>query len=71
MIRKYGRVQYDNDAYALPRSGGMEESVPGDSLPKELETQRRLREMSHFLEIIRNLQSRLSSKSRRPGQVLA
>ncbi|XP_024032136.1 uncharacterized protein LOC21400717 isoform X2 [Morus notabilis] len=74
MIRKYGLLQHDNDVYVSPSFGGTEvhpfPPVLPDKLPKEVGVSRRLSEMAHFLEIIRNLQSRLSMKSKRPAQGL-
>ena len=74
MIRKYGLLLHDNDACVSQSFGDMEvRSLPPvsrDEPPNEVETLRRLGEMAHFLEIIRNLQSRLSSKSKRPSQEL-
>lgn len=74
MIRKYGLLQYDSygqvsqsyirrQILALP-------PVLLEKVPSEVGTSRRLHEMAHFLEIIRNLQSRLNSKFKRPGQRL-
>lgn len=74
MIRKYGLLQHDSDAYVSQSFGWTEvRHLPPllpDELLNEVETSKRLREMAHFLEIIRNLQSRLSSKFKRPGQGL-
>lgn len=58
MVRKYGLGQPMQDEQC--------------SLPKhysiEVSNARRLSEMAHFLEVIRNIRSRLSTKGRRPGQ---
>lgn len=74
MIRKYGLLQHDSDVYVSLSFGGTEvhpfPPVLPDKLPKEVGVSRRLSEMAHFLEIIRNLQSRLSVKSKRPAQGL-
>ena len=74
MIRKYGLLQHDNDAYASHSFGWREarclSPLLPDKLQSELGTSRRLHEMAHFLEIIRNLQSQLGSKFNRPGQGL-
>ncbi|KAM6563640.1 hypothetical protein CsatB_023638 [Cannabis sativa] len=74
MIRTYGLLHHENNAYL---SHGFEltevHHLPPllhDKSQNEVGTSRRLREMAHFLEIIRNLQSRLSSKMKRPGQGL-
>ncbi|KAF3440484.1 hypothetical protein FNV43_RR18768 [Rhamnella rubrinervis] len=74
MIRKYGLLQYDSfsqvsqsfirrQILALP-------SVLPEKVQSEVGNSRRLHEMAHFLEIIRNLQSRLNSKFKRPGRGL-
>lgn len=74
MIRKFGLLQHDNDTYASPSLGDIEilslPPVLPDRLPNEVGTSRGLSEMARFLEIIRNLQSRLSLKFKRPGQGL-
>lgn len=67
MIRKYGLLQYNG----YPQGGRQLLSLPSvlpDKVQTEVQNSQRLQEMAHFLEIIRNLQSRLSSKFKRPGQ---
>ncbi|PRQ49064.1 putative spatacsin [Rosa chinensis] len=69
MIRKYWLLEHRKDAYESGRTQIL--SLPPVSPVKEedeMANSRRLREMAHFLEIIRNLQSRLGSKYKRPGQ---
>lgn len=73
MIRKYWLLEHRKrkDAYKSGRIQLL--SLPPVSPVKiedEMANSRRLREMAHFLEIIRNLQSRLGSKYKRPGQEL-
>ncbi|KAA8530957.1 hypothetical protein F0562_005676 [Nyssa sinensis] len=74
MIRKYGLIQHKKDAFILQGIRGIQNyTLPLVLLEKEhneMGNSRRLREMAHFLEIIRNLQSRLSAKFKRPGQGL-
>lgn len=57
MVRKYGLGKHMQDERC--------------SLPKQysigISNTRRLSEMAHFLEVIRNVRSRLSTKGRRPG----
>ncbi|KAK9949872.1 hypothetical protein M0R45_005383 [Rubus argutus] len=69
MIRKYWLLEQRKDAYESGRTQIL--SLPPVSPVKvedELANSRRLHEMAHFLEIIRNLQCRLGSKYKRPGQ---
>ncbi|KAL5818547.1 hypothetical protein ACOSQ4_022389 [Xanthoceras sorbifolium] len=72
MIRNYGLQQHKNDAYLLQgfnKTGILSlPSILPDKVQTEVETSRRLHEMAHFLEIIRNLQCRLSAKFKKPGQ---
>lgn len=72
MIRKYGLMQHRKDPFVLKGSSGVENSSLVSVVPNEkhnaMGNLRRLREMAHFLEIIRNLQCRLSAKVKRPGQ---
>lgn len=74
MIRRYGLVQHKKDALELV--GACETQfcpVSLGLLNKEqtaMENSRQLHDMAHFLEIIRNLQYRLSAKFKRPGQVM-
>ncbi|KAL7230412.1 hypothetical protein ACSBR2_008822 [Camellia fascicularis] len=72
MIRKYGLMQHRKDPFVLQGSRGVENSSLVSVVPNEkhnaMGNLRRLREMAHFLEIIRNLQCRLSAKVKRPGQ---
>ncbi|KAE8706827.1 ubiquitin carboxyl-terminal hydrolase 27-like [Hibiscus syriacus] len=74
MIHEYGLNQLKRDAFmfqgldrphvlALP-------SVLPDKTQNEVGTSTRLREMAHFLEIIRNLQYQLRAKLKKPGQGL-
>ncbi|KAH9669492.1 Spatacsin C domain-containing protein [Citrus sinensis] len=72
MIRKYGLQQQKNDAYLLQGFNGngilpLPPILP-DEEQNEMENCKRLYEMAQFLEIIRNLQSRLSAKLKKPGQ---
>ncbi|KAK0608267.1 hypothetical protein LWI29_028101 [Acer saccharum] len=74
MIRKYGFQQHENNAYLLRGLNGTGilslPSILPDKVHTEMETSRRLHEMAHFLEIIRNLQCRLNAKFKKPGQGL-
>lgn len=67
-------LQYDSNAQLLQSFGGRNilalQPVLSEKVKGELENSRRLHEMARFLEIIRNLQSRLNSKLKRPGQEL-
>lgn len=72
MIRKYGLQPQKNDAYLLQGFNGngilpLPPILP-DEEQNEMENCKRLYEMAQFLEIIRNLQSRLSAKLKKPGQ---
>ncbi|GAV81705.1 hypothetical protein CFOL_v3_25159 [Cephalotus follicularis] len=72
MIRKYGLLQHKKDAYlfhGFNRTPML--SLPPilvESTQNEMGASRRLTEMAQFLEIIRNLQCRLSEKLKKPGQ---
>lgn len=74
MIRKYGMVQLKKDACELQDASESRMCSPPVGLSNreqtEMENSRKLHEMAHFLEIIRNLQRRLSAKFKMPGQVL-
>lgn len=78
MIRKYGLLQHRSDDFTIwcvNRGEGCHlplllENEYNEKEYKELGNFRRLQEMAHFLEIIRNLQSRLNSKIKRPAQSL-
>ncbi|XP_058186031.1 uncharacterized protein LOC131303262 isoform X4 [Rhododendron vialii] len=70
MIRKYGLMQHKQDAITLQGSKREANSALPEEEHCELGNLRRLKEMSHFLEIIRNLQCRLNAKFKRPGQGL-
>ncbi|KAG9456856.1 hypothetical protein H6P81_001364 [Aristolochia fimbriata] len=72
MVRKYGMLQQKHNIM-LQAVGGSEilylESVPSRGT-NGTDYSSRLQEMAHFLEIIRNLQRRLSTKCRRPQGVV-
>lgn len=74
MIRKYGLQLHKDEAYFLKGLNGMKLlSLPSTLLDEEqndAKNSRRLSEMAHFLEIIRNLQCRLSAKFKKAGQGL-
>lgn len=71
MIRKYWLVEHKKDAYEYDRTQMLSLlPVLPEKVQDEVENSRRLREMAQFLEIIRNLQSRLGSKYKRPGREL-
>lgn len=71
MIRNYGLLQHKKDA-SIPGGvrgtpmGSVQQVLP-DKRKKEMGNLRKLQEMAHYLEIIRNLQCRLSAKFKRPG----
>ncbi|XP_057497009.1 uncharacterized protein LOC130781713 [Actinidia eriantha] len=71
MIRRYGLMQLKKDAFTLQGTEGKDNSsllaVLPDKDHSETRNLRRLQEMAHFLEIIRNLQCRLSTRFKRPG----
>lgn len=72
MIRKYGLLQHKNDNFVTWSVTGRENchlpSSPLETEYNQMGNSKRLWEMSHFLEIIRNLQCRLSTKIKRPAQ---
>ena len=74
MIRHYGLVQHKKDACELQDASETQMYSLPAGLPNkeqiEMENSRKLHEMAHFLEIIRNLQSRLSAKFKVPSQVV-
>ncbi|KAB2051998.1 hypothetical protein ES319_A12G090100v1 [Gossypium barbadense] len=74
MIREYGLLQLKRDAFmfhGLDRPGVLAlPSVLPDKTQNEVGTSMKLREMAHFLEVIRNLQYQLRAKLKKPGQAL-
>lgn len=74
MIHKYGLLQNKENACMLQSFSRTRILSPPPVRPEKVQydqgNSRRLHEMAHFLEIIRNLQYRLSTKFRRPGQGL-
>ncbi|XP_063949090.1 uncharacterized protein LOC108222676 isoform X2 [Daucus carota subsp. sativus] len=76
MIRKYGLLQHRSDNFMTWSVNRIEDChlpllLENDYNEKEynkMGNSSRLHEMAHFLEIIRNLQSRLNSKIKRPAQ---
>ncbi|XP_038999892.1 uncharacterized protein LOC120125556 isoform X2 [Hibiscus syriacus] len=74
MIREYGLLQLKRDAFllqGLDRSRVLAlPSILPDKTQNEVGTSSRLREMAHFLEIIRNMQYQLRAKLKKPGQGL-
>lgn len=74
MIRRYGLLQHEGHAYILQGISRTHLlSLPPVRLEKvrnDDENSRRLHEMAHFLETIRDLQYRISSNFTRPGQAL-
>ena len=74
MIREYGLLQHKRDAFMLQDLDGpcvlaLPPALP-DKTQNEMGNSLRLREMAHFLEIIRNLQYQLRAKLKKPGQGL-
>ncbi|XP_007048161.2 PREDICTED: uncharacterized protein LOC18611704 isoform X1 [Theobroma cacao] len=74
MIREYGLLQRKKDAFMLQGLDGtcllaLPPVLP-DKAQNEMGYSVRLREMAHFLEIIRNLQYQLRAKLKKPGQGL-
>ncbi|XVF61790.1 hypothetical protein PTKIN_Ptkin08bG0158700 [Pterospermum kingtungense] len=74
MIREYGLLQHKTDAFILqdldgPHLLALPPALP-DKTQNEMGNSIRLREMAHFLEIIRNLQCQLRAKLKKPGQGL-
>lgn len=74
MIREYGLLQRKKDAFMLQGLDGTRllalPPVLPDKAQNEMGYSVRLREMAHFLEIIRNLQYQLRAKLKKPGQGL-
>ncbi|XP_059307984.1 uncharacterized protein LOC132059394 [Lycium ferocissimum] len=74
MIREYGLLQHKKDGMESWKAGGVQNSFLSseliDSRPDGTEDLERLQKMAHFLEIIRNLQWRLTYKCKRLGQEL-
>ena len=74
MIHRYGMAEFKRNATTFNDfSSGQEISIlPHLPFQKQnvSEHSRKLHEMSHFLEIIRNLHGHLSSKFKRPSQEL-
>ncbi|XP_028755143.1 uncharacterized protein LOC114714558 isoform X1 [Neltuma alba] len=74
MLRKYGLLQHKRDSFMMEgfnQSGLLSlPPIEPDNLQTEVDFARKLREMAHFLEIIRNLQRRLRSKFQRANQGL-
>jgi hypothetical protein len=72
MIRRYGLLQHREDAYILQGFSRTHilslPPVRPEKVEKDQGNSRRLSEMAHFLEVVRNLQYQLSSKFKRPGQ---
>ncbi|GAB2283200.1 hypothetical protein Dimus_017727 [Dionaea muscipula] len=73
LIREYAMLELSKNEDALQCERGMEVRLLLPMLPYEesakLESSRRMEEMAHYLEIIRNLQRRLGRKYGRAGQV--
>lgn len=74
MIREYGLLQHKKDGMDSWKAGGVQNSFFSseliDNRPGETGDLERLQKMSHFLEIIRNLQWQLMYKCKRLGQEL-
>ena len=74
MLRKYGLLQHKRDtsiAEGFNKTGLLSlPPIEPVKLQTEVDFARKLREMAHFLEIIRNLQCRLRSKFQRASQGL-
>ncbi|KAJ7945315.1 Spatacsin [Quillaja saponaria] len=74
MIRKYGLLHHKMNTCMLEGFSKTQLLSLPPVIPvkehNEMDYARKLREMAHFLEIIRNLQHRLSSKFQRPTQGL-
>ncbi|XVE86639.1 hypothetical protein DITRI_Ditri18aG0050700 [Diplodiscus trichospermus] len=72
MIRQYGLLQHKRDGFMLQDLDGPHVlALPpalSDKTQNEMGNSTRLREMAHFLEIIRNLQYQLRAKLKKPGQ---
>ncbi|KAL1364797.1 hypothetical protein HN51_012953 [Arachis hypogaea] len=75
MLRKYGMIQHKRDMIIAEGFNKTEllslPPIEPVKLQAEVDFARKLREMAHFLEIIRNLQCRLRSKFQRASQGLA
>lgn len=75
MIRRYGLLKHKKEEAMLSIKKNLSISYLQPNLPAHdfdgINISRRLCEMSHFLEVIRNLQSRLTSKNRRLNRGLA
>lgn len=63
MIQRYGLTQLE-DSPASGNDNGPN-TVDMQQIPSETSISRRLEEMAHYLEVVRNLQHRLSLKSRK------
>lgn len=74
MIHQYGMAELKKNATTFDDfSSSLEISIFPDfpfRMQNELDYSRKLHEMSHFLEIIRNLHCHISSKFKRPCQEL-
>lgn len=74
MIHQYGMAEFKRNATTFNDFSSSQEISILLHFPfqmqSELECSRKLHEMSHFLEIIRNLHCHLSSKFKRPCQEL-
>ncbi|KAK4366838.1 hypothetical protein RND71_014718 [Anisodus tanguticus] len=74
MIREYGLLQHKKYGMESWKAGGVQNSFLSseliDSRPDRMGDLERLQKMAHFLEIIRNLQWRLTYKCKRLGQEL-
>ncbi|MED6158928.1 hypothetical protein PIB30_037567 [Stylosanthes scabra] len=75
MLRKYGLLKHKRDTIIAEAFNKTEllslPPIEPVKLQTEVDFTRKLREMAHFLEIIRNLQCRLRSKFQRASQGLA
>jgi len=73
MLREYSVLGFKNE-FAARRIDGIDNSSLPLALPSkehvEFTESRRLHEMAHYLEIIRNIQCQLAAKFKRPGQEL-
>ncbi|KAM3200587.1 putative protein isoform X4 [Capsicum annuum] len=74
MIREYGLLQHKKDGLESWEAGAVQNSFLSselvDSRADRIGDLERLQKMAHFLEIIRNLQGRLTYKFKRLGQEL-
>ncbi|CAA6664133.1 unnamed protein product [Spirodela intermedia] len=64
MIQRYGLIEFEED-YSTSGYDNGPNTFNMQQIPIETNISRRLEEMSHYLEVIRNLQQRLSLKSRK------